>query len=250
MAEQRHKQTEAIILKSCLTGEINRYFQFISPEMGIQSATAFGAAKIKSRFCSSVQPFVKARLFLYSNPKNNYLKLEDISDISSNDFIRKDLDLMYLFSFFGDVFMNCYISEDEYKNYYYLLLYTIDILEKYNDLHKALLFFTSKFFFLSGYTFNLTCCKNCSSKSEKYFFDFKEGGIFCEHESVSKRFPVSCSAIDLWSDFLEKRFVQLKDVKINKDHFNELYPIIIHLTDSIFEKKLKTLKNINDVFMK
>ena len=101
MGQQRHLTTEAIILKIVTSGEINRYFTFISPTLGIQSATAFGAAKLKSRFCSSVQPFVKAKLFLYKSPKNNFYKLEDISDVTMNDFIKKNLSLIYIVSFFN-----------------------------------------------------------------------------------------------------------------------------------------------------
>jgi recombinational DNA repair protein (RecF pathway) len=82
MGQQRHLSTEAIILKTSTSSEINKNFIFISPDLGIQHATAFGAAKIKSRFCSAVQAFTKANLFLYKSPKTDFYKLERWDELS------------------------------------------------------------------------------------------------------------------------------------------------------------------------
>src|SRR5512146_442070 len=101
MAEQRHITTRGIILKTFAGGEINRNFIFLSPALGIRTATAFGAAKIKSRFCAVVQPFIEGKFFLYKPPKSDFYKLTDASEVKSNDFIRKDLKFIYLTSFYS-----------------------------------------------------------------------------------------------------------------------------------------------------
>ena len=249
MGQQRHLTTEAIILKSVTSSEINRYFTFISKSLGVQSATAFGAAKIKSRFCSSIQPHVKAKLFLYKSPKTNFYKLEDVTDVVMNDFIKKDLNLIYVASFFSEILLNCYLSKEEFKSYYYLLLYSLEILDKKNDIKKALLFFTNKFLFLSGYNFHLTGCKKCRMVFDNYYFDYKEGGIFCESHSHSRSFPITKKAAFFWKKFLNEKFLYLKELNIEQDDFLILFPIICHLITLIFEKELKTMKYVKEIFL-
>ena len=118
MGEDRHFVTDGIILKTSTSSEINKNFTFLSPVIGVQNAIAFGAAKTKSRFCSSIQGLVKAKFFLYKAPKTEFYKLEDISAVESNDFIRSNLENIYLSSFFSEVFLDSFISIDESRNFY------------------------------------------------------------------------------------------------------------------------------------
>jgi DNA repair protein RecO len=250
MAEKRHQITDAIILKTTASGEINRFFHFISPTLGLQTAMAFGAAKIKSRFCSSVQPFVKAKLYLYRSPKTDLYKLEDISDTVSNDHIKEHLDSIYVASFFCDIFLNYFLCSEECRNFYHLLLYSLELLDEKKDIKKAFLFFTSKMLFLSGYDFNLSTCKKCLKAYDTYFFDGNEGGIFCLNDARSKRYPVSGDSVTLWKRFLSEKYQSLKNVEIAPGLFNELVEPIIFLIKEMFERNLKTFDDVKKVLMK
>lgn len=247
MGQQRHLSTEAIILKTSIFSETNKNFTFISPVLGIQQATAFGGAKIKSRFCSTVQIFIKANIFLYKSPKSDFYKLEDINNVSINDYLTKDLNVFYMASFFNEVLINSYLSNEEFKSYYYLLLYSLELLKEIDNVKKSFIFFVSKFLFLSGYNFNLTECIKCKKKFNKYFFDSKIGGILCEAHANFKHFVLSQETALLWKKFLEKKYLILKDLKINNNDFKQLFPIMIYLIRNIFEKKLNTIDSINEI---
>jgi len=247
MMQQRHFSTEAIILNIAKTAESNKKFIFISPDIGIQTAIAYGALNIKSRFCSSVSLFVKAKLFLYKSPKSDFYKLEDISEVNSNEFIKNEINLIYLVSFFSEIFLSCYINPEEFKNYYYLLLYSIELLSS-EDIKKAFLFFTTKFFFLAGYNYNFLNCKLCKKEFKEYYFDSKEGGLFCSIDAKNKNFKISSNAGFLWQNFFEKKFVFLKNLEIDRLLFNELFPIIINMIKNLFEKEIKTIKFIKEIF--
>lgn len=248
MTQQRHLITDAIILKTTPSGEINKNFTFLSPNLGITNAIAFGGLKIKSRFCSSVQPYVNATLFLYKSPKYSFYKLEDISTVQTNDFIKKDLKFIYLVSFFYDILLNTYITDDEYKSFYFLMLYTIEIIKEKNDIKKAFLFFTCKFFFLSGYSFYLANCKTCKNQFDNYFFNPIEGSIFCSVHAKNKIFVLKNTTSLLWSQFINEKFIYLKEKVINDKEFYSLLPIIILLLKQIFERELKTFNYINEIF--
>jgi DNA repair protein RecO len=247
---ERHFTTEAIILKCTTSGEINRLFTFISPIYGVTIATAYGAEKIKSRFCPVIQNLVQANLFLDKNPKTGYLKCSDISDVETNDFLRANLDFIYIMSFFSDIILNTPISYEEYKSFYYLLKYSIEILKDKKDVKKAFLFFTAKYFFLSGYNFNLKVCKKCNGVFDGYYFDAGEKEIYCPDCASSKNHPVSSAACFLWDKYLENKFVTLKEESSDDKSFYELYPITLDLLKHIFDRELKTYQSIKLVFFK
>ena len=248
MTQQRHFSTEAIILNVTKASESNKQFTFFSSEIGIQTAIAYNALNIKSRFCSSVSLFVKAKLFLYKNPKSIFYKLEDITDIYSNDFIRNEISYIYIMSFFSEILLASYINPEEFKSYYYLLLYSIDLLSNKN-IKKAFLFFITKFFFLAGYNYNLSKCKICKNEFSEYYFDNKNGGLICFKHSKTNKFKLSKEAAFLWQSFFDNKFILLKEIEVNKKLFDEIFPIIINLINNIFEKNIKTIKFIKRNFL-
>jgi DNA repair protein RecO len=248
MGQQRHISTDAVILKTAIINEHNKRFSFISPVMGIQEGIAFGAAGNKNKFCSSVSPFVRAKLFLYKNHKSVYYKLEDISEVFLNDNFNKDLKSIYLLSFFSEILLNSFIGGEEIKNYYFLLLYSTELLEK-SRYEAAFIFFTTKFLFLSGYNYSLSYgCRKCGKEFDFYYFDHKDGSIMCFQDTASNKFKISKESVILWKDFFENKYSLLKTAGVEKGIFNELFPLITFLLMNIFEKNLKTIDFLKDVF--
>ncbi|HOV13666.1 MAG TPA: DNA repair protein RecO [Spirochaetota bacterium] len=248
MSEQRHVETEAYILKTSKSGDSARYFTFISPTIGITNCIAFGAERLKSRFCSTIQPFTKAKLFLYLQPKNNQYKIEDISEVESNDFIKSDMKFIQIGYFFIDILTNSYIEQNEFKSYFYLLSYSLEIIKEQKDIRKSFLFFVTKFLFLSGYGFNLNCCLNCKKEFAHYHFDFNNGGIFCDNCSKINSNTISISQAQLLKTFFDKKYIELKDIQINQSDFKGIFDILICSLKNIFEKELKTFDTINEIF--
>jgi len=250
MRTSRYITTKAYILEYKTIREIDRNFIFISPDIGINSATAFGAEKLKSRFCPVIQPFVKATLFLNRNPKNNLFKLDDIADADCNDFLKKDIKLIYLVSFYNEILLNSYIESNEFKSYFYLLDYSIEILKESNDIIKSFLFFVIKFIYLNGYRFNLESCNNCKNSNNFYFFDLKNGGIFCENCATDKNIIISDYSVSIFNKFFDKKFIEIKDIDFNRDIIYEFIILFKKILINIFGKELKTFKNFDIIFKK
>ena len=248
MSTNRHIVTVGIILKTYIFREIDRNFIFISPELGIQRATAFGACKLKSRFCSTVQPFTSAKLFLYYNPQDNSYKLEDITEVNTNDLLKTDIKKIYLLSYCFDMITQSLLSEEDYKSYYYLVVYTMDLLSKTDNYKTSYLFFVCKYLFLAGYIPRLDGCVECGRSEGPFAFSLAHGGLVCSACHTQSPLPIDRQSIVLFDDFLQKKFVELRTLVVGEECFNQLYRITQNIIAAIFEQRLKTTDNLKFVF--
>ena len=248
MSQNRHIVAHGIVLRTYLFREIDRNFVLISPELGIIRATAYGACKVKSRFCAVVQPFVSATFNLYYNPQDQSYKLEDIAEADTHDELRSDIRLLYLVSFYCDVLQNCYIAPEDFRAYYYMLVYSLEILSQQHDLHKSFMFFASKFLFLNG-TLNISdgCCA-CGQNAETYYYDAGRAGLVCHNCASSQRYPLGRISAKLFGVFLTGRYTALKELDIPSECFVQIYSLLLVLIKSLFDKPLKTMDNLKYVF--
>ena len=248
MSQNRHIVAHGIVIRTYPFREIDRNFVLISPELGIIRATAYGACKVKSRFCAVVQPFVSATFNLYYNPQDQSYKLEDIAEADTHDELRADIRLLYLVSFYCDVLQNCYIAPEDFKAYYYMLVYSLEILSQQHDLHKSFMFFAAKFLFLNG-TLNISdgCCA-CGQNVETYYYDASRAGLVCHNCASSQRYPLSRISAKLFGVFLTGRYTALKELDIPSECFGQIYSLLLALIKSLFDKPLKTMDNLKYVF--
>ena len=249
MSQNRHIVAHGIILNTYPFREIDRNFVLISPELGIIRATAYGACKVKSRFCAVVQPFVSATFNLYYNPQDQSYKLEDIAEADTHDELRADIRLIYLVSFYSDVIRNSFIAPEDFKSYYYMLVYSLEILEQQHDLHKSFIFFAAKFLFLNG-TMNISdgCCI-CGQNVETYYYDASRAGLVCHNCASSHRFALNRISAKLFGIFLTGRYTALRELDIPAECFGSLYGLLLALMKSFFDKPLKTIDNLKYVFV-
>ncbi|MEE1290199.1 MAG: recombination protein O N-terminal domain-containing protein, partial [Spirochaetota bacterium] len=99
--EHGYFTTDAVLLKAVPNSDYNRLLYFLSPLVGIETCFAFGAQKIKSRFCSTTQPFTMLRLFLRRDKKTGLVGVKDVADVVTPQIIRTNLRAIYQLSFYS-----------------------------------------------------------------------------------------------------------------------------------------------------
>ncbi|HNZ25765.1 MAG TPA: DNA repair protein RecO [Spirochaetota bacterium] len=244
MSYKRHIVTDSIILNVGVSREIDRSFTFISKEVGVNRTVAFGACKYKSRYCSTIQPFVKLKLYLYKNPKTEYFELKDISEPESSEFIKNDIRKIYIAAFFSEIIQKTYINPEEYKKFFYLMQYSLELLHNGDALKNALLFFICKFLYLSGVNPALESCLKCQNSSPDYFYDFIRGGVFCSKCAANFNNRISAESVKIFRDFLKLKYSELKNVTVDSRKFDEILRILVKILSNLFDAKLSTLDNI------
>lgn len=184
--ENGHFITDAVLLKSVPNGDYNRLLYFLSPLAGIETCFAFGAQKIKSRFCSATQPFTMLRLFLRRDKKTGLIGVKDVADIVTPKIVRVNLRAVYQLSFYSQILLHTPMEPSDYKKYYYLMKYSIELIDMENGLEKSLMFFLSKLAVLHGQSMAASYCRECGNlkRYNEMYYSAGAWGFFCrEHLS-------------------------------------------------------------------
>ncbi len=207
----RHRTAEVFILKSSIVGENNRRVVYLSSDSGVESATAYGGAGNKSRFCASLQPFVSCKLYLYDNNKTGFTDIRDVAVIESNDFIKENIDKIYAVSFCSEIVQKSHVSVADSRNFYHLLKYTIDYLSVCGDIRQPVMFFIAKLIFLSGESFVQDGCGKCGRRSEILYYDSGSAAFLCEFDTLERSLSFTADEFRVLEKFLFGRYGDIKN---------------------------------------
>jgi DNA repair protein RecO (recombination protein O) len=81
-------------------------------------ATAFGAYKGKSKLAGSTEAFTEGTFFIYRNPVKEQIKISDIAPEKVHELLRRDLDRLYIASFWAELIIKTYGGGGEYGKLY------------------------------------------------------------------------------------------------------------------------------------
>lgn len=238
--KERNIITRGIILKTSIKGDYNRLFSFISPDIGVETAVAFGGERIKSRFCSTVTPFTDLKLFLYKDPKTNLYTLKDISEPLTPTLFSKTLKDIYLTAFFANVILNTLLDSNEYKKYYALLKYSIELVENGHS-QKAFLFFSNKLLVLHGQELNFTTCRFCRRKEENMYYSLSKHDIFCLNHTDGESIKLNYADSRVLDDFTALKYNEIKSMDFKIMNSESVNKILIDYIKKIYYGNLKDL---------
>ncbi len=158
---ERELQIQAVVTDSGKYGELHRYVNLFSPQLGLIKAVIFGGRKGKN---TSLAPlFSFGTIQLYHNPvKDEYSVVEeDCSFIAEK--IKTDISATYTASYFCEL-LNC-INTDNPESLYILVTKALTLLENNPEKHRKILIdFTWRFLMISGVASDLSICPVCDRK--------------------------------------------------------------------------------------
>lgn len=172
-------KTRALVLRSRPLGERDRLLTLLTRERGKLSAVAPGARKVKSKLAAGVDYFTCGVFLLYRGRSLytvNQLEIEtSFAQIRGN--IKAYACGMYLCELVAKL-----VEEGQpVPSIFNLLLKCLSCLNEENvDGEILARFFELKLLSLLGYRPHLTGCLHCGDESGPFFWDNKEGAIFCK----------------------------------------------------------------------
>ena len=242
--ENGYFTTDAVLLKTVPNSDFNRLLYFLSPLVGIETCFAFGAQKIKSRFCSTTQPFTILRLFLRRDKKTGLIGVKDVANVVTPEITRINLRAIYQLSFYSQVLLHTPMEHIDYKKYYYLMKYSIELLEMENGLEKSLIFFLSKLTVLHGQTMQASSCRECAAagRNNEIFYSAGAWGFFC-HEHLagasSGIFKISAEDAAIIDFYSTARFTAISTTSLKLHDSVTVTRILIDIVNKIYGFAIK-----------
>jgi len=160
---ERNIKVNGITLKKIALGESNIGVSLLTEGDEVIFVLAFGAAKSKSKFFSSVKPFVSSSWDLYFDPVKEYWRAKDATVITYNDALQEKLESFYTASLLSEIILKSQGSEGSYS----LFLPALKLLQEPINHRVVLIQFILRLLTTQGLLPSFEYCPNCEREIEK-----------------------------------------------------------------------------------
>ncbi len=244
-----YRKIEAVVLNARDYGEAHKIVTLLSREMGKIDAVAKGVRKPKSRSRGAVQWLSLSRFELYEG-RGLYTiiqgeNLQRFTDIQED--LRKLAYASYLVEFLNEILPQGEASE----RVFFLLVATLHLLNSGNSEAMVSRMFEVKLLKILGYNPELDNCVSCNAplKENEVLFSVALGGVLCpqcnnEDPSASR---VNAGIIALWKKLATTDLKVFTRLKASSSHNNDLQRLVQEYVLYHLEKRLKSLKFLQEV---
>ena len=155
--------TQAIVIRRERYGEFHKSLSLLTSDLGLISATAYGAYKMQSRLRMGSEPFTWSRTLLYHNPVKHSYKVTDMEVRGSFSGLQADLSRVAAASLWAEVVQKSYGAGEVSGMLFPLFLDCLALLENIDARREpyVTLQFLWRFLSLAGWQPDIGSCDNC-----------------------------------------------------------------------------------------
>lgn len=230
---------EGITLKTYNLSDYDKIFIIFSKENGLVRAVAKGVRRPTNKFGGMLEPMNINKILLKKG--KNLEQIYQCEIINSFQNIRKDYDKLIYTLFLFELIVNFLHEGEVSENIYNLLTYTLEYLDKTENILAVIIWFEIIFLKFVGYENNYNNCYTCQKDlSDKYLgFDIYSGNIFCNECMDDNSRTIDINLLNII------RKIKNNDLDINDSNSLEKIQNLFRIYIShLSEKKIKTLDMI------
>jgi DNA repair protein RecO (recombination protein O) len=242
---RRLKKDEAIVLNAKRFGEIHKNVQLLTRNHGLIYATAFGAAKGKSRLAGIITPFAEIRLDLYFEPVKGMYKIEDGRPVHINEALHESLPKYYGAHVIAELLVKSYAG-GESSLFFHLTSKTLEVLNSVNAhaVPYVIIQYLWKYLDAAGFSPDISCCRECGKSFENeaaMCYSTGEHGFFCSRCAGAETIKLPRGGVIY---LLHTRKMDLQNalrVETEGDTVKILIKILTDYIESILEEPLQSI---------
>jgi DNA repair protein RecO (recombination protein O) len=192
--------TQAIVIRRERYGEFHKSLSLLTADLGLISATAYGAYKMQSRLRMGSEPFTWSRTLLYHNPVKNTYKVTDLEIRGSVAGLQSDLSRLAAASLWAEVVQKSYGAGETSGMLFRLFLDALALLENAEERREPYitLQFLWRFLSLAGYQPDIGSCDGCGSPigdTRPAHYSPRANAVFCADCGASMGDPIPAGAL-------------------------------------------------------
>ena len=131
----------------------------------------------------------------------------------------------------------------EFKLYYYLLKYSIELIETHNSLEKSFLFFFIKLITFHGASFSFIQCGHCHIKKEQLYFSTKHNQMLCEEHAHSNSQTLPINDLQILEFYTNAKFIEIPNYNEKLTSFAQIKDFLSTIIQLIYHKQLQKLND-------
>lgn len=244
---ERSISTNAIIIRRERFGEFHKGLTLLTSDLGLVSATAYGAYKMQSRLRMGSEPFTHCRALLYYNPVSQSYKATDLEVCESFERLQADLPRIAAASLWVEVVQKSYAAGELSDLLYRLFLDCLRLLDRGDarDTPYVTIQFLWRFLALSGYQLDTSRCDRCGrpyGDSSAAYYDAAANALFCEACSQPSHLHLAAGGLRYLEASASLPLEQAAVIRLNAPALASLRHAILEITQSVLEGELATIR--------
>ena len=224
-------KTPAVVLKSRKWGDADRIVTFFTLKHGKVRGVARGARRMKSRFGSSLEPFVHCDLVLFEKPGDTLYRISQTDISHAFPSIRTSLEAITGAARLANLAGAVTADGDAVPHVFHALLEGLRAIEDSGDPVLTAALYELEILRFAGYLPHLDRCNACQERTNggAWFFSPRAGGTVCS--ACVRREPVRCPSVSpaclaFFRQALRMELTLLPRLKPTAAIRNELYEVI------------------------
>lgn len=236
-------KTPAVVLKGRKWGDADRIVTFFTLRYGKVRGVARGARRMKSRFGSSLEPFVHCDLVLYEKPGDTLYRVSQTDIRHAFPSIRTSLEAITGAARLANLAGAVTADGDAVPRVFQALLEGLRTIEGSGDPALTAALYELEILRFAGYLPHLDRCNGCQARTNggAWFFSPRAGGVVCA--ACVRREPVRCPAVSpaclaFFRQALRMELALLPRLKPTAAIRNELYEVIELYVDCVAGRRM------------
>jgi len=244
---ERSISTNAIIIRRERLGEFHKGLTLLTSDLGLVSATAYGAYKMQSRLRMGSEPFTHCRALLYHNPVSRSYKVTDLEVHESFERLQADLPRIAAASLWVEVVQKSYAAGELSDLLYRLFLDCLRLLDRGDarDTLYVTIQFLWRFLALSGYQLDTSRCDRCArpyGDSSAAYYDAAANALLCEACSHPSHLRLAAGGLRYLEASASLPLEQAAAIRIDAPALASLRQAILEITQAVLEGQLATIR--------
>ncbi|MCR4579371.1 MAG: DNA repair protein RecO [Treponema sp.] len=245
----RSKSSDAIVLSLRSSGENNTSITLLTPEDGLVYATLYGGPK--SRLRSLVSQWNRGKVWLYTNPEKNQIKITDFEVKKYHISFSQNLFKFYAASLAAELAIKTRAAGSP-SHCFHLIGGFFDGMELCNEEQSrlGLIRFLWRFLEVMGVQPPAACCGMCGksfldskfANEGKSYYNVNENNFICS-ECGQGTFSLNNSALQYLAALSVLSPADARKLQITKEEFEQIKQIIFFLIENNIEQKINSIES-------
>jgi DNA repair protein RecO (recombination protein O) len=243
---QRSISTQAIVIRRERYGEFHKSLALLTADLGLISATAYGAYKMNSSLRMGSEPFTWCLARLYHNPVKRTYKVTDLEISDSFPGLQQEVSTLAAASLWAEVVQKSYGAGETSSVLFHLFLDSLRLLSSAGRREPYVsIQFLWRFLSLAGYQPDTGVCDHCGApfgESKSVRWSAQGNSFLCQACGADQAFVIPAGCLRYLDATQSMSMDAALAVSMDAASLDSLRALLPRMVQGILEGELASLR--------